>query len=205
MKSIKERSVSQRGDGHVLARHRAELVVVSGADRDPGADDRGLRRGHGRPAGRRGLPRLAAQAEADAGLEDHQGHRRRRLCPAAARQGHPVERRPGAGEAGRRGRHPQAAQSVNRPIVNRQSPAVEPGTGFYEYRFAPAEIKPKLGEITVKKVDAGRRLGQRALAVPRGHEQGHALRRHAAEAEEDALTSRSTPPRARCWSRSTAR
>jgi uncharacterized protein YfaS (alpha-2-macroglobulin family) len=33
--------------------------------------------------------------------------------------------------------------------------AVEPGTGFYEVRFAPAEIKPKLGEITVKKSDPG--------------------------------------------------
>lgn len=32
---------------------------------------------------------------------------------------------------------------------------MEPGTGFYEYRFAPADIKPKLGEITVKKVDPG--------------------------------------------------
>ena len=31
----------------------------------------------------------------------------------------------------------------------------EPGTGFYEYRFAPADIKPKLGEITVKKLDQG--------------------------------------------------
>lgn len=31
----------------------------------------------------------------------------------------------------------------------------EPGTGFYEVRFAPAEIKPKLGEITVRKTDAG--------------------------------------------------
>jgi tetratricopeptide (TPR) repeat protein len=31
----------------------------------------------------------------------------------------------------------------------------EAGTGFYEYRFAPAEIKPKLGEITVRKVDQG--------------------------------------------------
>ena len=40
-------------------------------------------------------------------------------------------------------------------IGNRQSPAVEPGTGFYEYRFAPADIKPKLGDITVKKLDAG--------------------------------------------------
>jgi uncharacterized protein YfaS (alpha-2-macroglobulin family) len=32
---------------------------------------------------------------------------------------------------------------------------VEPGTGFYEVRFAPADIKPKLGEITVKKTDSG--------------------------------------------------
>ncbi len=41
------------------------------------------------------------------------------------------------------------------PDAGRPSPAVEPGTGFYEYRFAPADIKPKLGEITVKKVDPG--------------------------------------------------
>ena len=32
---------------------------------------------------------------------------------------------------------------------------VEAGTGFYEKRFATAEIKPQMGEITVKKVDAG--------------------------------------------------
>ena len=32
---------------------------------------------------------------------------------------------------------------------------VEPGTGFYERRFAGSEIKPKLGEITVKKVEQG--------------------------------------------------
>ncbi len=31
----------------------------------------------------------------------------------------------------------------------------EPGTGFYEVRFAPADIKPKLAEITVKKTDPG--------------------------------------------------
>ncbi len=35
------------------------------------------------------------------------------------------------------------------------APAVEPGTGFYEYRFAPDQIKPKLGEIIVRKTDAG--------------------------------------------------
>jgi uncharacterized protein YfaS (alpha-2-macroglobulin family) len=33
--------------------------------------------------------------------------------------------------------------------------AVEAGTGFYEVRFPGSEIKPKLGEITVKKVDEG--------------------------------------------------
>ena len=44
MKSLKERSVTQRGDGHVLARHGIELVVVSRAHRDAGADDRGVRR-----------------------------------------------------------------------------------------------------------------------------------------------------------------
>ena len=35
------------------------------------------------------------------------------------------------------------------------TPRVEAGTGFYERRFAGAEIKPKLGEIMVKKVDEG--------------------------------------------------
>jgi hypothetical protein len=33
--------------------------------------------------------------------------------------------------------------------------SVEPGTGFYEVRFAGSDIKPKMGEITVKKLDAG--------------------------------------------------
>ena len=33
--------------------------------------------------------------------------------------------------------------------------SIEPGTGFYEYRFKPAEIKPRFGEITVKKTDPG--------------------------------------------------
>jgi len=32
---------------------------------------------------------------------------------------------------------------------------VEAGTGFYEKKFSPAEITPKLGEVTVKKVDQG--------------------------------------------------
>jgi len=36
-----------------------------------------------------------------------------------------------------------------------QNTAVEAGTGFYERRFASADIKPKLGEITVKKLDEG--------------------------------------------------
>ena len=36
-----------------------------------------------------------------------------------------------------------------------QPEKVEAGTGFYEKRFQPAEIKPALGKITVKKVDEG--------------------------------------------------
>ena len=36
-----------------------------------------------------------------------------------------------------------------------QNTAIEAGTGFYERRFASADIKPKLGEITVKKLDEG--------------------------------------------------
>ena len=35
------------------------------------------------------------------------------------------------------------------------APRVEAGTGFYERRFAGSDIKPKLGEIMVKKVDEG--------------------------------------------------
>ncbi len=34
-------------------------------------------------------------------------------------------------------------------------PGIEPGTGFYERRFAGPDVKAKLGEITVKKVDEG--------------------------------------------------
>ena len=33
--------------------------------------------------------------------------------------------------------------------------SVEAGTGYYEQRFSTAEIKPQMGEITVKKLDAG--------------------------------------------------
>jgi hypothetical protein len=44
------------------------------------------------------------------------------------------------------------------PIRNPQSEvrnSAEPGTGFYEVKFAPSEVKPKMGEITVKKPDPG--------------------------------------------------
>jgi uncharacterized protein YfaS (alpha-2-macroglobulin family) len=33
--------------------------------------------------------------------------------------------------------------------------SVEPGTGFYERRFSGGEVKPQMGEITVKKLDEG--------------------------------------------------
>jgi uncharacterized protein YfaS (alpha-2-macroglobulin family) len=51
------------------------------------------------------------------------------------------------------------AAAANQPANKKQPPGarspVEPGTGFYEIRFSGAEVKPKLGQITVKKTDAG--------------------------------------------------
>jgi hypothetical protein len=49
-----------------------------------------------------------------------------------------------------RGRSPKAEGSNG---GNDTKP--EAGTGFYEVRFAPDEIKPKLGEVVLHKVDAG--------------------------------------------------
>ena len=92
-------------------------------------------------AGGRGLQGLAAEAEADAGLEDHQGHGRRGLRPAAAR---------------RRTCWPPTRWSKSRWAAQAIKPEkVEAGTGFYEQRFVRGEIKPEMGEITVKKVDEG--------------------------------------------------
>ncbi len=51
---------------------------------------------------------------------------------------------------------PRAGQeSTPRAKPGTTASAPEAGTGFYEKRFAAAEIKPKLGEITVRKVDPG--------------------------------------------------
>ncbi|SPE59647.1 conserved hypothetical protein [Verrucomicrobia bacterium] len=48
---------------------------------------------------------------------------------------------------------PVAGKMQNPKSEIRSQP--EAGTGFYEYRFAPRDIKPRLGEITVKKTDEG--------------------------------------------------
>ncbi|HKS36315.1 MAG TPA: alpha-2-macroglobulin family protein [Verrucomicrobiae bacterium] len=46
--------------------------------------------------------------------------------------------------------------ALRRPgSAQRADPTIEPGTGFYERRFNASEIRPRLGEITVKKVDEG--------------------------------------------------
>ena len=52
---------------------------------------------------------------------------------------------------------PAAPGDGRTPLKRRDkmTPRVEAGTGFYERRFSSAEVKPKLGEITVKKVDEG--------------------------------------------------
>ena len=48
---------------------------------------------------------------------------------------------------------PRAAPISN--LKSQISNPTEAGTGFYEKRFAAADIKPRLGEITVKKLDEG--------------------------------------------------
>jgi uncharacterized protein YfaS (alpha-2-macroglobulin family) len=40
-------------------------------------------------------------------------------------------------------------------LLTSAATSVEPGTGFYERRFTGSEVKAKMGEITVKKVDEG--------------------------------------------------
>jgi len=45
--------------------------------------------------------------------------------------------------------------SPSTPAQPGRAGTVEPGTGFYEVRFAPPDIKPKLGEILVRKTDEG--------------------------------------------------
>ncbi len=64
---------------------------------------------------------------------------------------------------------------------------IEPGTGFYERRFSGAEVKARMGEITVKKMDEGVSWGSVRLAVFRGYQPGDALRGHAAQAQEVPL------------------
>ncbi len=48
---------------------------------------------------------------------------------------------------------PSAEQTRNPKSETRNQP--EAGTGFYERRFSPADVKPRFGEITVKKLDEG--------------------------------------------------
>jgi hypothetical protein len=190
MKSIKERSVSNEEMGMFWRDTELELVVVSRADRDAGADDRGLRRSDGRPARR---SRIAAS-----GCSSRSRRRigrpprppptpsmpcccaaRTSCCPATALVqvklgGINVTPAPLPGRAAS-----PSPQSV--------SARVEPGTGFYEYRFRARRHQTQAGRDHRQEGGRRRRLGQRELAIPRGHEQGHALRRHAAEAEEDAV------------------
>jgi len=51
-------------------------------------------------------------------------------------------------------KNPNAANNPPGPRGETR-PTVEAGTGFFEKRFSPAEIKAKLGEISVRKLDDG--------------------------------------------------
>ena len=134
--------------------------------------------------GGRGLQGLAAQAEADAGLEDDEGHRRRGLRPAPPRRQPAEVRRAGRGDARRAGRSSRRRSRPAPASTSRSSSA--------------ARCKPEMGNDHGEEDRRRRELGQRPLAVPGGHQQGDAARRHAAEAGEEALQADATRRRARC-------
>jgi hypothetical protein len=43
---------------------------------------------------------------------------------------------------------------------------VEAGTGYYEHTWIRNEVRPEMGEITLRKSDEGCELGQCPLAIP---------------------------------------
>ena len=106
-----------------------------------------------------------------------------------------------AGSPKAEGRSPKKAEA-RKP---KTAASRKPGTGFYEYRFAPADIKPKLGEITVKKVDAGVAWGSVNWQYLEDMSKVTPYEGTPLEAEEDALHEGQHRARARCWSRSKAR
>src|SRR2546426_902982 len=73
---------------------------------------------------------------------------------SAAANASPSPRGEGRSEGKWRDEMTAGAEKIRNPKSEIRNP-VEPGTGFYERRFVSSEIKPKLGEITVKKEDEG--------------------------------------------------
>ena len=82
---------------------------------------------------------------------------------------------------------------------------VEAGTGFYEERFVRDEIEPAMGQITVKKVDEGVSWGSVHWQYLEDMSQGHAVRRHAADAQEGPVHQGNDRRRARSCTRSMVR
>ena len=174
MKSIKERSVTDEELG-MFWRDTGTVVLVVSAPRsrrrrmmieafDEVTND---------AQGRRGLQGLAAQAEADAGLEDHQGHRRRGLRPAAARR-QPADVRRAGGSA-------RSASRRSSPRRSRPAPASTSRSS------CAARSSRTMGQITVKKTDQGVSWGSVHWQYLEDIAQGDAARGHAAQAEEEAL------------------
>ena len=165
----------RRGAGDVLARHRAFVVVVPRADRDAGDDDRGVQRDHRRQGRRARVPNLAYQTKTDAGVENHQGHRRRRVLDPARR------------------RQPACLDQAGRRVARRRDG--ETGEGRGRHRVLSAQVRPRRDHVRawpsgVDQARPRRRVGQRALAIPRGHGKSNAARGHAAALGQEDLRPR---------------
>ena len=111
--------------------------------------------------------------EADAGLEDDQGHRGRGLQLVAAWHGSAGFRCAGTCDS-------SVICSSNRRMLRPDR--------LLRTTVCARRSQAGDGQIEVTKTDPGRGLGQRALAVPGRHVQNHALRRYSADAQEDAAT-----------------
>ena len=161
MRSIKERSVSNEEMGMFWRDLELSWWWYPRSDRDAGGDDRGVRGSDGRPR----RPSRTARSGCSSRSRRRTGRRPRPRptpfmpCSCAART---------CWLPTPWSRWSSAEQTI-------KPEKVEAGTGFYEQRFVRRRNHPENGRNHRQEGRQGRGLGQRPLAVPGGHEQGHAL------------------------------
>ena len=192
MASIKERSVSDEELGMFWRDTGAVLVVVPGADRNAGHDDRGVRRSDERRSRRSRTARSGCSSRS----------RRRTGRPPRPR---PTRSTPCCCAA----RDLLASDALVEVTLGGQTiepEKVEAGTGFYEQRFAARRDQAgSMGQITVKKIDEGVAWGSVHWQYLEDMSKVTPYEGTPLKLKKTALHEGEHEDRARCWSRSTAR